>query len=113
MGEDPRKFFDTYREGLRSLKEDAPSLLKGFNTFYQGMMEENELDTRTKELIAVGIGVAIHCERCIMIHVRAARKAGASREEVMEAAGVGIALAGGPGFTYLPLVKETLDSLEQ
>ena len=39
-------------------------------------------------------------------------KAGATREQVLEAAGVAIMMQGGPTYTYLPKVVEALDALE-
>ncbi|HSV30960.1 MAG TPA: carboxymuconolactone decarboxylase family protein [Atribacteraceae bacterium] len=111
MSLDPKEFYASYREELRALRRESPELLEGFNTFYHKFMGEGRLDLKAKELISLGIGVAIHCERCILIHVRSAWKAGASREEIMEAAGVGVVMGGGPAFTQLTLVKKAFDSL--
>lgn len=102
---------DEYRSALRALKEEVPDSLGAFNSFYQQVMQEGVLDAKTKELIALAVGVAIHCESCVLLHTRAAHKAGASREEILEAAFVGVVMGGGPAFTFLPVVKRTLDEL--
>ncbi len=102
---------DEYRSALRALKEEVPDSLGAFNSFYQQVMQEGVLDAKTKELIALAVGVAIHCESCVLLHTRAAHKAGASREEILEAALVGVVMGGGPAFTFLPVVKRTLDEL--
>jgi alkylhydroperoxidase/carboxymuconolactone decarboxylase family protein YurZ len=54
--------------------------------------------------------MAIHCEHCIIIHVRGALQSGATPEEIWEAAQVGVVMGGGPAFTFLPLVKKTLEA---
>lgn len=105
------QFMDEYRSALRALKEEVPDSLGAFNSFYQQVMQEGVLDAKTKELIALAVGVAIHCESCVLLHTRAAHKAGASREEILEAAFVGVVMGGGPAFTFLPVVKRTLDEL--
>jgi AhpD family alkylhydroperoxidase len=48
------------------------------------------LDSKTKELIALAISVAVRCDPCIAFHAQAAVKQGASRDEVMEAMGMAI-----------------------
>ncbi len=107
------QFMNEYRSALRALKEEIPDSLGAFNGFYQQVMQEGVLDVKTKELIALAIGVAIHCENCVLLHTRAAHKAGASRAEILEAALVGVVMGGGPAFTFLPVVKRTLDELEK
>ncbi len=113
MNSQPADFFQSYRDSLKKLKEKSPKTMEGFNAFYHQVMTEGILDSKTKELIALGIGVAIHCENCIWLHTRGALKIGASPEEIMEAASVGVVMGGGPAFTQLPLVQKVLDILEE
>ena len=58
------------------------------------------LDPKTKELILVGISVAIRCEYCLWNHVPMAAKLGASPQEILEATGAAILMPGGPGLAY-------------
>jgi alkylhydroperoxidase/carboxymuconolactone decarboxylase family protein YurZ len=44
--------------------------------------------------------------------VKASVAAGATREQILEAAGVAVMMQGGPSYTYLPRVTEALDSLK-
>ena len=64
-----------------------------------------------KELIALAIGLALRCENCMYAHIQACLRAGATREQVLEAAGVAVLMQGGPTYTYLPRVVEALDAL--
>lgn len=43
------------------------------------------LDQKTKALIALAVGIALDSQACIMNNVKAAKKKGASTEEIMEA----------------------------
>lgn len=103
-----------YRENnaaMMPVRKAMPDLLKAFGGLHRAAMSEGVLSTRDKELIALAIGLATQCEDCIYAHVRAAVKAGASRDQVLEAAGVTVMMAGGPSYTYLPRVHEALEAL--
>lgn len=104
-----------YAENARAMKpvrEAMPDLLRGFSGLHHASMQAGSLDVATKELIALSIGLAERCENCLYAHVRAALKAGATREQVIEAAGVAVMMGGGPVYTYLPRVIEALDALD-
>lgn len=71
---------------------------------------EGALDARTKQLIALGIGITVRCDGCIAYHVHDALRAGASKEEILETIGVAILMGGGPAVMY---GCEALEALEQ
>ena len=76
------------------------------------VMAQGALNAKTKELIALGIAVADHCVPCIRAHTSGCLEEGATRDEIMEAASVAVVMAGGPAYVHLPVVVETLDTLE-
>ena len=57
---------------LRDLRGGAPDVMKAFAGIAQAATAAKALDTKTKELIALGIGVAVRCDDCIAFHVKAA-----------------------------------------
>jgi AhpD family alkylhydroperoxidase len=106
-----QEYYDHNAEAMKPVRASMPELLNGFRGLHQATMKPATLDVREKELIALGIGVATRCENCIYSHIRSAIKAGATREQVLEAAGVAVLMAGGPSYTYLPRVHEALEAL--
>jgi len=75
---------------------------------------EGELARKYKELIGLGIAVALRCEYCINIHVKQAFQEGASREEILEAAAVGVAFGGSPSMAQVATqVLKALESFEE
>jgi alkylhydroperoxidase/carboxymuconolactone decarboxylase family protein YurZ len=80
-----------------------PTAGKTFADFYESLWADGALSRKIKELIFMAGGVAYMSPRCI-VHVLPAIKAGATVEEVFEAAAVGTILAGfvpnGPGIPY-------------
>lgn len=95
---------------LRTLRNGAPEVMKAFAGLAQAAVAPKALDGKAKELIALGIAVAIRCDDCIGFHVEAALKQGASREEVMEALGMAIYMGAGPAVMY---ATHAIDAFEQ
>jgi AhpD family alkylhydroperoxidase len=61
-------------------------------TFWSGiksfqMNPNTALDSKTKELIGLGVASQIPCDFCVYFHTAAARRAGASETEIKEAVG--------------------------
>jgi AhpD family alkylhydroperoxidase len=85
---------------LAKLRADSPDLLKGFNALSEAAMRDGALTRKTKELIALALGVAGHCDACLGFHLKSLIKLGATRAEVEEAIGVAVYMGGGPSLMY-------------
>lgn len=109
---DPAAFFDRWHSDVEALKQNTPEVASAFGGLFQKLMKEGALSVREKELIAMAIGMALRCEPCLNLHVEKCLKAGATREQILEAAGVVVMMQGGPGFTYVPDVIRILDHLQ-
>ena len=94
---------------LRALGQSLPGPFQAFQGLHKAASEAGALDVKTKELIALAIGVAARCEGCIVFHVRDAVRAGATREEVLETLGVAVMRGGGPAFMYAAQAAAALD----
>lgn len=86
----------------RELRRAIPDVYKGFAELHRGAFAPGALDVRTKELIALAIGVVEGCDGCIASHAQAAVRAGASRQEAAEAIGVTFLMHGGPATIHGP-----------
>jgi AhpD family alkylhydroperoxidase len=71
--------------------------------------EDGHLSKKTKELIAIGIGVRINCESCLEWHIKNAMYSGASREEIIEAIEVGMEMGGGPATVTARFAHSVLE----
>ena len=99
----------TYLDALRALAQVFG--LDQLGCRIESVMFEGALTTREKELIALGICLAVRREGCINLHVEKCLKADATREQILEAAGVA-ALVQGESFTHVPEVVRALEHLE-
>jgi AhpD family alkylhydroperoxidase len=85
---------------LKKLRNDIPDTMKGFALLAQAATRDGALDKKTKELIALALGVAAHCDGCIGFHTEALVKLGATRQEIEETLGMAVYMGGGPSLMY-------------
>jgi AhpD family alkylhydroperoxidase len=94
---------------LKELRGGTPDLMQGFSAMARSALGAHALDTKTKELIALAIGVTARCDACIAFHAEAALRQGATREEVMETVGMAIYMGAGPSVMYAAQAIEAFD----
>ncbi|MBU6297491.1 MAG: carboxymuconolactone decarboxylase family protein [Alphaproteobacteria bacterium] len=94
---------------VKELRVGTPDTMKAFSAMAQGACQAKALDTKTKELLALAISVAMRCDPCISFHAESARKHGATRDEVMETVGMAIYMGAGPAVMYAAQAVEAYD----
>ncbi len=98
------------QELVGQLGKEIPGTMAAFGQLHKAAAAQGALSPKEKELIALGIAIALRCDGCIAYHVHDAIKAGATREEMVETIGVAILMGGGPSLMY---GAETLEAIEQ
>ena len=98
---------------IGKLQKDQPEEIKAFLNFMTSVEKEGKLSTKQKELINVALAIAAQCQWCIALHVKGALDAGASREEIEEAAMQAVLMHGGPALMYMTPLEEALDEFAQ
>lgn len=84
----------------RELRRGIPDVYKGFAELSKAAFADGALEKKTKELIALAIGVVEGCDGCVASHAQSAVRAGATREEAAEAIGVTFLMHGGPATVH-------------
>ncbi|KAF0183318.1 MAG: carboxymuconolactone decarboxylase family protein [Hyphomonadaceae bacterium] len=93
---------------VAALRTAQPDVMKGFSQMAQAALKTNALDTKTKELVALAISVAVRCDACITFHAKAAVKAGASDAEIAECMGLAVYMGAGPSVMYAAQAMEAV-----
>ena len=104
------EIYEHLRKLMGRLGMAAPDVMRGFSTLHTASTAPGALPTKTKELIALAIGISVHCDGCIAYHVHDALHAGATREDIIETIGVAVMMGGGPSVVY---GCEAIEALEQ
>lgn len=87
-------------DGMKMLRKDIGDTMQGFSNLAQAATQSGALDKKTKELIALAIGVSTRCDGCIGFHTQALIKLGVTREEFEETLGMAVYMGGGPSLMY-------------
>jgi AhpD family alkylhydroperoxidase len=98
---------------LASLRSSTPGVMKAFGELGRAAIAPGALDSKTKELIALALGVAARCDACIGFHTQALVKLGATRQEVDEALGVTTYMGGGPSLMYAANAVAAFDEAQR
>ena len=107
-----KEFLTKFQDNLKKMKSQTNTITSGFVGLFSKTMAEGVLTVKQKELVAMGIAVVKQCEPCIKLHTQKCLDASATREEILEAAGVTVMMGGGPAYTHVPEIIKALDELE-
>lgn len=102
---------DDLNAAIGSLRAGAPGPMKAFSNLAREALAPGQLDVKTKELIAIGIAIATRCDGCVGFHAKAALRAGASREELLETVAMAIYMGAGPSMIYAAETLRAFDEL--
>jgi AhpD family alkylhydroperoxidase len=93
--------FDMRNLGLlKRLDENAPETMKAFWAFDKEAFKPGAIDALHKQLMAVAVALTTQCPYCIELHLRAARKEGATEKMLAETAAVAAAMRAGAAITH-------------
>jgi AhpD family alkylhydroperoxidase len=97
------------RKNAHRFYHEHSEVYRSFEALERITFKDGSLSRKYKELIALGISIRINCESCVEWHIKQAIDAGASREEIIEAIGVGIEMGGGPATVTARLAMHVLE----
>ncbi len=87
----------------------APEIEEAFQAFSKAVFREGALSAKTKQLIAVAVAHVTQCPYCIRGHTKAAKREGATPEEIMEAIWVAAEMRAGGAYAHSILALDTLE----
>jgi AhpD family alkylhydroperoxidase len=104
--------YEHLRGLIAKLSNELPRLMSGFGQLNREAVADGALAAKVKELIALGIAICVRCDGCVAYHVHDALRAGATRQEILEAIGVAVLMGGGPAAVYGAEALQALDQFE-
>jgi len=106
--------WNAYRDQISAaVKEMAavnPDIVKAYAGFHHANAKSTRIDAKTRELIALAVSVTLRCDGCINAHTDAAIKAGATKEDVVDALGVAIMVNAGAAMVYSARTIDAFDA---
>jgi AhpD family alkylhydroperoxidase len=109
--------WNDYRKQLLStigkMARLSPGIVRGYRELSDANGKAGKLDPKTRELISLAVAVTRQCDGCITVHTDAAVKQGATKEEIMEAVGVAIAVNAGAALVYSARVMDAYETISE
>jgi AhpD family alkylhydroperoxidase len=100
MSKDFKDIANDVVTGVALLQKGAPDTVRAFGALSIAATASKSIDTKTKELMALAIGIAVHCDGCVAFHTKMAHQHGATRDEVAETVALAVYMGGGPAAVY-------------
>ena len=97
-------------QAFQTFLAEAPEQAKAWGALVQSLGQASALDVKTAALAYLAVLAALERPSGIPFHVQAAKKAGASREEVISAILIGLPAAGHAVTQALPPAVEAYDT---
>ncbi|MBU2536000.1 MAG: carboxymuconolactone decarboxylase family protein [Chloroflexi bacterium] len=88
-----------------------PDVAAAGNALGEAVYSDGALNRKVKRLIAMAVALGIGCMPCIIAQTKQAVEAGATKEEVLEAASVLLAIHGTSGYSESWRVVKVLEEL--
>lgn len=85
-------------------------IIRGYRTMSDAAAHADILGPKVRELIALAVAVTRSCDGCIVTHVEAALRHGATKEEIVEALGVAISVNAGAALIFSGRVLDALEA---
>lgn len=109
----PVKEFNDYRAKMNdTILADNNKIIKRIFNLDTNAFQEGALDVKTKELLGLVASTVLRCDDCIKYHLESSRKAGLSKEEVVEALSIATLVGGTIVIPHLRHAYEFWDALE-
>jgi AhpD family alkylhydroperoxidase len=99
------------RELAKTRRDLAPEIQAAFDNFSQKVFAAGALSAKTKQIIAVAVAHVTQCPYCIKGHTKAAVRAGATPEELMEAIWVAAEMRAGGAYAHSAISLSTLEEV--
>lgn len=113
MAKDYKVLTKDISEYIGALKQAAPDAMNGFYAMSKAATADGVLDKKTKELIALAIGVTQRCDGCIGFHSKALNDLGATKEEISEVMAMCVYMGGGPALMYAADALRAFDQFNE
>ncbi|MHC4678911.1 MAG: selenide, water dikinase SelD [Planctomycetota bacterium] len=86
---------------------DIAQIKAKFKDFLGAASSPHGLDAYTKQAMAIALSVALRCEPCLKMHLKQAKEKGFTRDEIDEAAWMGISFGGSPTMVFYEQLKNS------
>lgn len=108
---DWKTYLSEVKQRISGIAKMQPELVKGYQMISASKPENPVLDAKTRELIALAVAITTRCDGCVAVHVEAAKRHGATREEILEALAVSVGINTGTALIFSARTMDAFDNI--
>ena len=105
------RWLSEVKEAVEEFKKELPEAYTARDTFNDKIYENGALSTKVKRLMAMSMAVRVGCPGCITYQTKLAVEAGATKDEVVEAASVATSMGGTSASAWVWIVVQIMKEL--
>ena len=105
------KYLCEVTDSVEEFKKELPEAYAARDNFNDRVYRDGALSTKVKRLMAMSIAVRVGCPGCITYQTKLAVEAGATKEEVVEAAAVATSMGGTSASAWVWVVVQIMKEL--
>ena len=110
---DWNEYHKQVQQRIAEIGRTSPDIVRGYRLVSNAGNNADLLGPKVRELISLAVAVTARCDGCIVVHTEAALKHGATKEEIVEALGVAIAVNAGAALIYSGRVLDSVEAKTQ
>jgi AhpD family alkylhydroperoxidase len=98
-------------ELFRQMNKNRRDVFKAYQGFTAAIKKGSAIEDKYQSLILIACSILSQCDMCISLHVQNAVTCGATKDEIIDAGLLAVAMGGSPKMMYMRYVYEELDKL--
>jgi AhpD family alkylhydroperoxidase len=106
---DWNEYHKQVQQRIAEIGRTSPDIVRGYRMVSNAGNNADLLGPKIRELISLAVAVTARCDGCIVVHAEAALKHGATKEEIVEALGVAVAVNAGAALIYSGRVLDAVE----
>ncbi len=96
---------------FRDINRTRRNLYRKYQDFSKEIKKNSSLSHKVQHLILLSNAVISQCDMCIALHVQGAATNGATKDEIIDAAWLAVAMGGSPKMMHLRYVYEEIAAI--
>lgn len=104
------EYRDQVAAAIKEMAAANPDIVRAYAGLNSANAKSARIDAKTRELIALAVAVTLRCDGCINAHTDAAIRAGAAKEEIVDALGIAVLVNAGATMVYSARTIDAFDA---
>ncbi|WP_147819759.1 carboxymuconolactone decarboxylase family protein [Salidesulfovibrio onnuriiensis] len=98
-------------ELFRHMNKHRRDIFKAYQSFTSAIKKGSSIEGKYQSLILIACSILSQCDMCISLHVQNAATQGATKDEIIDAGLLAVAMGGSPKMMYMKYVYEEVAKL--